>query len=172
MTAIGRERLWGAWAQLPFLTLLQQDLARMHRCHDRVCCHAPSLLVQAPAAGLLHPRHPRPPGTIELVPFPREQVPDHATGHLHQPRRPRHLPLRHNTSMRNPVQYKTLRASRSVISLTGPTRTCTFCACPDDIRLTATVRLVSWATRHSGEAAAPQTTSNGETHEAKATAQT
>src|SRR5215471_2548331 len=36
---------------------------------------------------------------------------------------------------------------------------------PDDIRLTITVRLVSWATRHSGRAAAPRTTSNGAVHE-------
>jgi hypothetical protein len=48
--------------------------------------------VIASAAGLMNPGHPRPPGTIALMPFPGEQVPGHAACQLDQRRRPCVLP--------------------------------------------------------------------------------
>ena len=60
-------------------------------------------LVITLAAGLLHAGHPRPPGTIELVPLPREQVPDDAAGHLHSGG-VHGVWSPHDTSMRNHVQ--------------------------------------------------------------------
>ncbi len=60
-----------------------------------------------PSAGFLDPGHPGPPGTIALVPFPREQVPCDAARHLHQRRRPRWLFPRHDSSMRNCARSET-----------------------------------------------------------------
>jgi hypothetical protein len=61
--------------------------------------------VITPATSLMNPGHPSPPGTIALMAFPGEQVPDHAARQLDQ-RRLRRLVPRHESSMRNCVRLR------------------------------------------------------------------
>jgi hypothetical protein len=65
-------------------------------------------LVIASATGLMNPGHPRPPGTIALMPFPGEQMPGHATRQLDQRRRPWRRVPRHKPSMRSYVRLMCL----------------------------------------------------------------
>ena len=62
-------------------------------------------LMQAPAVGLLDPRHLRPPGAITLVLLPREQVPGDAARQLHQRRRSR-CPFPTMTSVCEPCSIR------------------------------------------------------------------
>jgi hypothetical protein len=61
-------------------------------------------LVIAPAAGVMNPGHPGPPGAIALMPLPGEQVPGHAARQLDERRRPWCPGPRHDSSMRNCVR--------------------------------------------------------------------
>jgi len=97
-------------------------------------------LVIAAATGLLHPGHPRPLGTLALMPLPGEQMPGHATRQLDQRRRPWRLVPRHEPSMRSYVRLMcfdpvicahilAVSHRRDPLLALGGGRACTACGC-------------------------------------------